>query len=39
MKELISNATLDRLKNQRDPDKPFCVLFHHKAPHREWGNF
>ena len=21
---------------QRDPDKPFCLLVHHKAPHRNW---
>jgi arylsulfatase A-like enzyme len=21
---------------QRDPAKPFCLLFHHKAPHRNW---
>lgn len=20
----------------RDPDKPFCLLVHHKAPHRNW---
>lgn len=22
--------------DQRDKDKPFCLLYHHKAPHREW---
>ena len=22
--------------DQRDPDKPFCLLVHHKAPHRNW---
>ncbi len=21
---------------QRDPEKPFCLLVHHKAPHRNW---
>jgi len=21
---------------KRDPEKPFCLLFHQKAPHREW---
>jgi arylsulfatase A-like enzyme len=34
--DIITDATIDWLKNQRDPDKPFCVLYHHKAPHREW---
>ncbi len=33
---IITETTLDWLKNKRDPKKPFCVLFHHKAPHREW---
>jgi arylsulfatase A-like enzyme len=27
---------LDWLQNKRDPDKPFCLLYHHKAPHRNW---
>lgn len=34
--DIITETTLDWLKNKRDPDKPFCVLYHHKAPHREW---
>lgn len=34
--DIITDTTLDWLQNTRDPDKPFCVLFHHKAPHREW---
>ncbi len=34
--DIITDATIDWLRNQRDPDKPFCVLYHHKAPHREW---
>jgi arylsulfatase A-like enzyme len=34
--DIITDATIDWLKNQRNPDKPFCVLYHHKAPHREW---
>ena len=33
---LITNKTLDWLKNQRDPGKPFFVMMHHKAPHRNW---
>jgi arylsulfatase A-like enzyme len=34
--DIITETTLDWLKNKRDQDKPFCVLYHHKAPHREW---
>ena len=34
--EIITEKTIDWLKNKRDPDKPFCVLYHHKAPHRNW---
>ena len=33
--DLITDFSLDWLK-QRDPDKPFCLLYHHKAPHRSW---
>jgi len=33
--DIITDIALDRL-NQRDPDKPFCLLFWHKAPHRNW---
>ncbi len=32
---IITNLALDWLKH-REPDKPFCLLYHHKAPHREW---
>ena len=34
--EIITNTALDWLKNKRDPNKPFCLLYHQKAPHREW---
>ncbi|MFW5832454.1 MAG: sulfatase, partial [Prolixibacteraceae bacterium] len=34
--DIITEETLDWLKNKRDPDKPFCVLYHQKAPHRNW---
>jgi len=33
--EITTDLTLDWLAN-RDKDKPFCVLYHQKAPHREW---
>jgi arylsulfatase A-like enzyme len=33
--DIITDMTLDFIKN-RDADRPFCVLYHHKAPHRPW---
>lgn len=32
---ITTDIALDWLE-QRDPDKPFCLLLHHKAPHRTW---
>lgn len=34
--DLITDITLNWLKNERDPDKPFFLAYLHKAPHREW---
>jgi arylsulfatase A-like enzyme len=34
--DIITNTALDWLKSKRDPNKPFCLLYHQKAPHREW---
>ena len=33
--DIITDKSLAWLKN-RDPDKPFFLMCHHKAPHREW---
>lgn len=33
--KITTKLALDWL-NQRDPSKPFCILYHQKAPHREW---
>ena len=33
--DLITDMSIDWLKD-RDKDKPFCLLCHHKAPHRSW---
>jgi arylsulfatase A-like enzyme len=33
--DLITDMSLEWLQ-QRDPDRPFCLLCHHKAPHRYW---
>ncbi len=32
---LVTKHAIDFLE-QRDPDKPFCLYVHHKAPHRNW---
>ncbi len=34
--EIISDITMDWLKNGRDKEKPFMLMFQHKAPHRNW---
>ena len=33
--DLITDMSLDWL-DRRDPDRPWCLLCHHKAPHRPW---
>ncbi len=33
--DLITDMSLDWLKD-RDRERPFCLLYHHKAPHRPW---
>ncbi len=33
--DIITDMCLDWME-QRDPDRPFCLLCHHKAPHRPW---
>ena len=33
--DVLTDLTLDWLK-ERDPNKPFMLMFHQKAPHREW---
>lgn len=34
--DLITDFSIDWLKN-RDKSKPFLLMSHHKAPHREWS--
>jgi arylsulfatase A-like enzyme len=34
--EIVTQYALDWLKNTRDQSKPFCMLYHQKAPHRNW---
>jgi len=33
---IITDLALDWLKNQRDSEKPFMLMYQHKAPHRSW---
>ncbi|MEA5141694.1 sulfatase family protein [Arcicella rigui] len=34
--DIITDLTINWLKNERDEDKPFFLAYLHKAPHREW---
>jgi len=34
--DIVTDIALDFLKNKRDPDRPFMMMLHHKAPHRNW---
>ncbi len=33
---ITTDIALEWLENKRDKNKPFCMLLHHKAPHRTW---
>lgn len=34
--DIITDKSLNWLENGRDKSKPFCILIHHKAVHRNW---
>jgi len=34
--QITTDLALDWLKNKRDKNKPFLMLYHQKAPHRTW---
>lgn len=34
--DIITDLTIDWLKEKRDPNKPFLMMYLHKAPHRPW---
>ncbi|MDX2415777.1 MAG: sulfatase [Bacteroidales bacterium] len=34
--DITTDLALDWLQDSRNPDKPFCLLLHNKAPHRTW---
>lgn len=33
---ITTDLALEWLENKREKEKPFCLLLHHKAPHRTW---
>ena len=33
---VITEKAIDWMENIHDKNKPFCLLLHHKAPHRTW---
>lgn len=35
--DIITDKTLAWLREARDPDQPFLLMYQHKAPHREWA--
>ncbi|MFP4060992.1 MAG: sulfatase [Bacteroidales bacterium] len=34
--DIITDVAIDWLKGKRDPEKPFMLMYQHKAPHRPW---
>lgn len=34
--EVITDRAIEWMEKDRDKSKPFCLLVHHKAPHRSW---
>ena len=34
--DIITDFTIDWFKKRRDPEKPFLLMYLHKASHREW---
>ena len=34
--DLITDRAIQFLETIRDRDRPFCLMVHHKAPHRRW---
>ena len=33
---LITNEAIGWIRDKRDPNRPFFLMMHHKAPHRNW---
>ena len=35
--DIVTDLSLDWLKEKRDPNRPFLLMCQHKAPHRNWA--
>ena len=35
--DIITDRAISWLRDKRNPDKPFLLMYQHKAPHREWS--
>ncbi len=35
--DIITDKAISWISTQRDPSKPFMLMYQHKAPHREWS--
>ncbi len=35
--DILTDLTLNWLKRKRDSNRPFMLMYQHKAPHREWA--
>ena len=35
--DIVTDRALAWLEDGRDPDRPFLLMYQHKAPHREWA--
>jgi arylsulfatase A-like enzyme len=35
--DIVTDRALEWLQERRNPDKPFMLMLHHKAPHRNWS--
>lgn len=34
--DILTDMAMDYLERKRDRNRPFCMMLHHKAPHRAW---
>lgn len=34
--DVITDLAIDWIRQNRDPERPFLLMYQHKAPHREW---
>lgn len=34
--DIITDMSIEWMERERDKNRPFCLVIHHKAPHRNW---